>query len=240
MPAVSTPGSWIDSSDGGPRLARSGRELFGSPLYPIVDAGVFGDGDPGPVLAELARAGVRIAQLRAKGMPAGAFLAWVRAGILGAAATGLKVIANDRADVALLAGAAGVHLGQADLSCRRARALLGDDAIIGLSTHTAEQVQEARSAGADYLAIGPVFPTETKPDAAPVVGVSGVRSARRSWAGPLVAIGGITAPLLVGVLEADADAVAVASALSARSPAGVGSAAVALLAAAGERPRSEG
>ncbi len=202
----------------------------------MVDAGVFGDGDPGPLLAGLAAVGVRIAQLRAKGMASGAFLVWVRAGLLGAAGTGLRVLVNDRADVALLAGAAGVHLGQTDLSCRRARALLGEDAIIGLSTHGADQVREAGARGADYLAIGPVFPTATKPDAEPVVGLSGVRSARRAWAGPLVAIGGITAPRLEAVLEAGADAVATASALAA--PSGIARAATALLVAAGERPRN--
>lgn len=188
-----------------------------------MDAGVFGDHDPGPLLAELAGAGVRIAQLRGKGMSAGDLLAWVRAGV--AARAGLRVIVNDRADVALLAGAAGVHLGQTDLSCRRARALLGDGAIIGLSTHDPDQVRQARSAGADYLAIGPVFPTKTKPDAEPVVGLEGVRAARRLWAGPLVAIGGVTAPRLARILEAGADAGAAVSALS--TPA--------LLAAAKER-----
>ena len=188
------------------------RVLF-SPLYPIVDAGVFGDADPGPVLGALAAAGIRTAQLRSKEMGAGAFHAWVRAGVRAAAVTGLRVIVNDRADVALLAGAAGVHLGQEDLSPRRARALLGEEAIIGLSTHCAEQVLAGAAAPVDYLAMGPVFATRTKPDTEPRTGLAGVREARRLYDGPLVAIGGIDARRLSAVRAAGADAAAVISAL---------------------------
>lgn len=214
MPAVSTPGFSAGFVEpGSPDVAR----FFGSPFYPIVDAGVLGDGDPGPLLRALAAAGVRIAQLRGKDMSAGELLSWVSAGLRGVSGSGLRVVVNDRADVALLSGAAGVHLGQDDLSCGAARKLLGGAAVIGLSTHTFDEVRAARSAPVDYLAIGPVFDTSTKTDTAPVVGLSGVRDARRRFPGPLVAIGGISAPRFSEVLDAGADAVAVASALRASS-----------------------
>lgn len=153
------------------------------------------------------------------------------------AGTGFRVIVNDRADVALLAGAHGVHLGQDDLSCRAARAFLGAKAVIGLSTHSPNEVRAAQSAPADYLAIGPVFATGTKPDAAPVVGLAGVREARRLCPGPLVAIGGIRGPRVREVLDAGADAVAVASALRASSPRQAGEAARALLAEVAPKER---
>ena len=111
------------------------------PVYPIVDVGVWGDRDPGPVLRALRAVGIRIVQLRGKGMPAGALLSWVSAGVQGAAGSGLRVVVNDRADVALLSRADGVHLGQDDLSPRAARALLGESAVIGLSTHTVEELR---------------------------------------------------------------------------------------------------
>ena len=200
-----------------------------------MDAGVFGDADPGPLLRALAAAGVRLAQLRGKGMRAGALCSWVAAGLRGAAGTPLRVVVNDRAEVALLTGAAGVHLGQDDLSPRRARAFLGDHAVIGLSTHTRAQAVAAAGEPVDYLAVGPVFETATKDDSAPVVGVPGVRRARECYDGPLAAIGGISGPRVREALAAGADAVAVIGALRGGSPEEVGDRAAALLAAAGGR-----
>lgn len=165
-------------------------------------------------------------------MPAGEFLAWVSAGVQGAAGSGLRVLVNDRADVALLAGADGVHLGQGDVSAGAARRLLGGEAVIGLSTHTPEELQAARRAPVDYLAIGPVFETGTKADAVPMVSLSGVREARRGYDGPLVAIGGISASRIAAVLAAGADAAAVISAVSAASPREAAERALGLLAAA--------
>lgn len=218
-----------DSSDGfadrrpnrraPPLPTRKRRTLFaGSPVYPVLDASVFGGRDPGPVLRALGGLGIGIAQLRGKTMRTGDFLAWVSAGVRGAAGTGIRVLVNDRADVALLAGADGVHLGQDDLSAGAVRRHLGPAAVIGLSTHTREEVQAARGEPVDYLAIGPVFATGTKTDTAPVVSLSGVREARRGYDGPLVAIGGIDAHRIGSVLDAGADAVAVISAVSGSSP----------------------
>lgn len=211
---------------------------FGSPLYPVLDAGKFGGGDPGPILRALAAAGVRIAQLRAKEMGPREFLAWARAGVRAARPAGLAVIVNDRVETALLAEADGVHLGQDDFSCRTARAALGDRAVIGLSTHGEDEARAADAEPCDYIAIGPVFETGSKPDARPTVGLSGVGRARRATARPLVAIGGIGPERIGRVLDAGADAAAALSAVAGNSPSEVEEAARALLRSAG-RPRKE-
>lgn len=212
------------------------------PLYPILDAERTGDRDPGPFLAALRDAGVRIAQLRAKTLPAGEFAAWARAGVRGVRGRGIQVLVNDRADVALLAGADGVHLGQDDLSPRRARALLGPKALIGLSTHGLVEVAAGAREPVDYLAIGPVFATGTKPDAEPVVGLEGVRAARRAAAGalpgPLVAIGGLDGRRGAAALDAGADVVAVISAVAGAGPAETADRARGLLTALRRRPEA--
>jgi thiamine-phosphate pyrophosphorylase len=120
-------------------------------------------------------------------------------------------IVNDRADIALVAGANGVHLGQDDLPVELARRLLRPSAIVGFSTHSITQVEEADRSSADYIAFGPVFPTRSKAHADPTVGLEGVRSARKVTGKPLVAIGGITAENARAVMEAGANAVAVIS-----------------------------
>ena len=207
-----------------------------SPVYPILDAGVFGDRDPGPVLRVLGSAGIRIVQLRGKGLPSGAFASWVSAGVRGVEDRGVRVVVNDRADVALLTGADGVHLGQEDVSARAARRLLGRRAVIGLSTHTRAEMELARREPADYLAVGPVFDTATKADSAPVVSLSGVREARELYRGPLIGIGGISRARIPSVLAAGADAVAVIAAVSGASSREIADKARVLLAAARSRP----
>jgi thiamine-phosphate pyrophosphorylase len=124
-------------------------------------------------------------------------------------ASGAKLILNDRADLAALAGWDGVHVGQGDLSPEDARIVIGADKVIGVSTHTDAQVIAADASAADYVAIGPVFATGTKLDASPVVGLEGVRRARALTRKPLVAIGGITRDSARPVIEAGADSVAV-------------------------------
>ena len=127
--------------------------------------------------------------------------------------TSCRLIINDRADLAVLAGVDGVHVGQEDLSPADVRSVLGAHGIIGLSTHSDFQVKAADETCADYLAIGPVFSTRTKLDHEPVVGLEGVRRARQLTTKPLVAIGGITADNARSVIEAGADSVAVISGL---------------------------
>ena len=128
--------------------------------------------------------------------------------------SGVRLIINDRVDIALAAGAAGVHLGQDDLSPEAARKLLGPDAIIGYSTHNIDQAMSATKLPIDYLAIGPIFSTTTKTDTAPVLGLDGLLAVRRAIGQfPLVAIGGITLENAREVINAGADSVAVISAL---------------------------
>ncbi|MGH9546319.1 MAG: thiamine phosphate synthase [Terriglobales bacterium] len=125
--------------------------------------------------------------------------------------TSVKLIMNDRADLCLVAAFDGVHVGQDDLSPEGTRKVIGDTLWLGVSTHTPEQLAAADRATADYLAIGPVFPTRSKANPDPVVGLDGVRRARALTRKPLVAIGGITRDNCRSVVEAGADAVAVIS-----------------------------
>jgi thiamine-phosphate pyrophosphorylase len=116
---------------------------------------------------------------------------------------------NDRADVAWATDADGVHLGQDDLPVEMARRVLAPDKWIGCSTHSVAQVVEADRSTADYIAFGPVFPTASKENPDPVVGLEGLRVARHATGKPLVAIGGITLQNAREVLAAGADSVAV-------------------------------
>lgn len=127
---------------------------------------------------------------------------------------GMRIIINDRADIALAVGADGVHLGQDDLSPVHARKLLGEKAIIGFSTHSVDQARRALEMPIDYIAIGPVFETSTKSDHDPVVGLEGLRSVRQLVGEfPLVAIGGINLKNASLAYEAGADSIALISEL---------------------------
>jgi thiamine-phosphate pyrophosphorylase len=162
---------------------------------------------------ELRAAGIRLLQYRNKtGEPQEVLreAARIRAAFDGAAC---RMILNDRADLAVLAGWDGVHVGQEDLAPEDARRVVGDGRWVGVSTHTEEQVRVADLSGADYVAVGPVFATGTKLDAEPVIGLEGVRRARALTMKPIVAIGGITRGNARSVIEAGADSVAVISAL---------------------------
>ena len=123
----------------------------------------------------------------------------------------VRIIINDRLDVAAAARADGVHLGQDDLPPDRARAVLGPDAIIGFSTHNLEQALEADSTSADYIAFGPVFQTSTKENPDLVVGLEQLAEIKRRVSKPVVAIGGITLERAASVIEAGAASVAVIS-----------------------------
>lgn len=123
----------------------------------------------------------------------------------------VKLIMNDRADLALAAGFDGVHVGQGDLSPEGARTVIGGKLWLGVSTHNPEQIIQAEKTSADYLAIGPVFATASKSNPDPLVGLEGVRKARSLTSKPLVAIGGITRANCRSVIEAGADSVAVIS-----------------------------
>ena len=156
--------------------------------------------------------GARFLQLRAKHLSGSEFLDLASAVVVLAHSAQAQLIVNDRADIARLAGADGVHVGQEDLAPASVRAIVGDAAIVGLSTHTIEQVEQAVRAPVTYIAVGPVFGTATKDTGHAPVGLEMVREAARrtSVCGlPLVAIGGITLANAASVLEAGAASVAV-------------------------------
>lgn len=124
---------------------------------------------------------------------------------------GVTFLVNDRADVALVAGAAGVHLGQDDLTLALVRRMLGVGRMVGISTHSVGEVVEADRSPVEYVAFGPVFATRSKERPNPAVGLEGLRAARGATHKPLVAIGGITVDNARQVIEAGADSVAVIS-----------------------------
>lgn len=187
------------------------------PLYPILDSSFLtGASDRAAFLRglvrELAEAQVELLQYRNKqGNPA-EILADAR--VMREAAGGrMRLIMNDRPELAVEAGFDGVHVGQTDMSAAAVRAIVGSAKIVGVSTHDEEQLRAADAERVDYIAIGPVYPTATKETPDPVVGLEGVRMARSVTKKPLVAIGGITAANAAAVWEAGADSVAVISAI---------------------------
>jgi thiamine-phosphate pyrophosphorylase len=121
-----------------------------------------------------------------------------------------RFIVNDRADIARLANAQGVHVGQQDLNVEEARAIVGPDSLVGVSTHSLEQLDAADKTSADYIAFGPIFPTSSKENPDPVVGLHLLREARQHTQKPIVAIGGITLERAAEVFRAGADSLAVA------------------------------
>lgn len=182
---------------------------FASRLYPIADT----LGDPrlsySALSVAIARAGAPLLQLRAKHLATAQLVAVARELRAITARYSMLLIINDRADIAKLVDADGVHLGQDDLPAPCAREILGPDKIIGVSTHNVAQAEAAARAGvADYIGFGPLFPTTSKERPDPVQGLAGLRMLRHRVALPIVAIGGITAGTMHAVLEAGADAVA--------------------------------
>jgi thiamine-phosphate pyrophosphorylase len=124
---------------------------------------------------------------------------------------GVTFFVNDRADVAALAGASGVHVGQEDLGVEGARSVIGAGKLVGISTHNLEQFERAAATSADYIAVGPVFATSTKSNPDPVVGTSLIRQVRSLTDKPIVAIGGITLDRAAEAIGVGADSVAVIS-----------------------------
>lgn len=170
-------------------------------------------------------AGVRLIQLRAKTLASGDLLRLSARLAMQARAAGARFVVNDRLDVALLAGADGVHVGQQDLlPADIARIVDGRgtrDFLVGFSTHNDPQIYAGLEQPVSYLAIGPVFSTSTKAQPDPVVGLDGVRRAAAavsSHGTPLVAIGGIDEGTAARVIEAGATSVAIASDLTDRDP----------------------
>jgi thiamine-phosphate pyrophosphorylase len=150
--------------------------------------------------------------LRAKTLASGPFLDLVSSVNETARTVDARVIVNDRADLAVLAGAAGVHVGQTDLPPADVRRIVGGEAVVGLSTHTSTQIDDALQQAISYLAIGPVYGTSTKATGYEAVGLNAVRDAVQRAAPrrrPVVAIGGMTLASAPAVIEAGAASVAV-------------------------------
>ena len=182
-------------------------------LYPITDRHLSGLSHAEQI-ARLSDGGAGVVQLREKHLSPREFYREAEEALRVARSRGVRLVINDRADIALALGADSVHLGQDDMPPGAARSLLGDKAIVGFSTHSVAQAIEAARLPVDYVAIGPVFATSSKenPDAA--VGLEGVARVRES-VGQIyvVAIGGINEENARAVLDAGADSVAVISAL---------------------------
>jgi thiamine-phosphate pyrophosphorylase len=188
-----------------------------SPLYPILDNAFLPTADREPFLRSLALnlldAGVTLLQYRNKQGSDRQQLEDARVLREVLPKGRVKLILNDRADLAVLADFDGVHVGQTDLSPEAARRVVGQYSIVGVSTHNEEQLRKAITSVADYVAIGPVYATTSKQNPDPVVGLEGVKLAHSLTAKPVVAIGGIGLGNAKAVLEAGADSVAVISAI---------------------------
>lgn len=178
-------------------------------VYPITDTQISGLSHAVQV-ALFAGGGATVVQLRDKHSSALAFYEQAKAALAVAREHGVQLIINDRADIALAVGADGVHLGQDDLPPEAARRLLGDEVVIGFSTHNVKQAIEASTWPIEYLAIGPIFETATKENPDSVVGLDGLRMVREAIGErPLVGIGGITPENARSVIDAGADSVAI-------------------------------
>jgi thiamine-phosphate pyrophosphorylase len=177
-------------------------------LYAILDADVART--PLPSLAEtLAGAGVQLIQLRDKrGSSARIHEQAIELEAI-LSPRNVRLIVNDRSDIAALIASAGVHVGQEDLPADQARQLCKPPRWVGVSTHNLQQLSLADRTSADYIAVGPIFATATKENPDPVVGIDFLRAARKLTRKPLVAIGGITLESAAQVFEAGADSVAV-------------------------------
>jgi thiamine-phosphate diphosphorylase len=182
-------------------------------LYAIVDPLDTGR-SPLALAAAYLAGGARLLQLRLKAAPASELYEVALALRAVTRAVGALLIVNDRPDIAAAVDADGVHLGQTDVPVAVARAVLGPDRLVGVSTHDPEELRAAVDAGADYAGVGPIFATSSKAAALPARGLALLHAVRPLTDRPLVAIGGITADTAPEVLAAGADSVAMIGALA--------------------------
>lgn len=217
--ALFYPGRVDDAAVAGLRAAvfsRQGprRKLPEGPFLNLIIGSPWCQGkDYAELAAQAVRSGANIIQLREKAMPARQAIETAKKMAAVCREMGALFIVNDRVDVALAAGADGVHLGQGDVPADVARAMMGPEKIIGVSASTVEEAEAAIAAGADYLGLGPVFATPSKPDAAPPCGLETVRRVAELSPVPVLAIGGITPENAGSVMESGAGGVAVISAV---------------------------
>ena len=183
------------------------------PVYPITDKILAGRKNHLSILKDLVRGGAQLVQIRDKITPVGDLTRDLINCAEFAARNGVTLIVNDRCDLALGCGAAGVHLGQEDLPPEIARFILGPTMIVGMSVHSIAQVCSSQGLPVDYLGFGPVYPTSTKQDANPAVGLRALKTACAASNLPVAAIGGIGLDQVRGVLDAGASSAAVISAV---------------------------
>jgi thiamine-phosphate pyrophosphorylase len=208
-------------------------------LYVILDAALLTSPEK-EFAGKMADAGVRLMQYRYKGASSRELLRVSRELCETLVPRGVTLFVNDRGDVAALSGASGVHVGQEDISVESARAVVGPEKLVGISTHNLEQFRMAAASSADYIAVGPIFSTSTKQNPDPVVGTNFLKQVRPHTNKPIVAIGGITLERASEVLAAGADSLAVISdILLARDPAAHAKKYLDLLGAANDAATSE-
>ncbi|BBD08564.1 thiamine phosphate synthase [Desulfovibrio ferrophilus] len=184
-------------------------------VYLVTDTALCGSRGV-PETARLAvKGGATVIQVRDKNASTSEFIALAKAVQTAITGTDAKLIINDNVEVARAIGADGIHIGQSDLPYHEARAIMGPEAIIGLSVETMEQVIQAEGWGVDYMGISPVFDTPTKTDTAAAWGLDGLALARHATSRPLVGIGGIGPDNAADVIRAGANGVAVVSAICA-------------------------
>lgn len=181
-------------------------------LYGIVDLGVLKANDPVKAAEKMVAGGVDVLQLRAKGHEPESLEGLARALRGVAKASGVLLLINDWPLLARQVDADGVHLGQEDLATAEARRILTEGQLVGRSTHSLAQAVAAEREGADYIAVGPIFATPTKPEAEPV-GLSLIEKVRGCVKKPFFCIGGIRKENLPQVLHAGAERVVMVSAI---------------------------
>ena len=180
-------------------------------IYPIIDGSIVTLDNIGKTAEAIIDGGAKILQLRAKSLSSKEFLETARIIRKITKDKGTVFIVNDRVDIALLTDADGVHLGQGDLPVKEARRLLGNNKIIGYSTHNLREALEAVRLPVDYISFGPIFPTKTKEDAQTPKGLKWLSEVRKAVEIPIVAIGGITETNMVHVLKEGVEGVAMIS-----------------------------
>jgi thiamine-phosphate pyrophosphorylase len=189
-----------------------------APFYPIIDVVVGAGEERSRDLVEaVLAAGAPWLQLRCKSAPASVFLELARDVVARARERGARVIVNDRVDIALASGAAGVHVGQSDLPVAAVREVSRGTLVVGVSTHTVDEARRAEAEGADYVGFGPLFATASKSDALAPRPADALRAVRDAIALPIVAVGGITEATAPTVLASGATAVAMIGALASAS-----------------------
>lgn len=174
----------------------------------ITDRKSLGQGELAPRILEAVRAGVDLVQIREKDLPTPELLALARQAVEAAKSTLSRIVVNDRLDVALAVGAAGVHLGTQSLPAEAVRRIVPADFLVGVSCHSLREAEAAQEAGASYIVFGPIFETASKARYGPPRGLDKLREAAASVSIPVLALGGITVACVRSCLEAGAAGIA--------------------------------